>query len=50
MYVTITYFTGPYSLILASSKFAQDKYYTTFEDGYQDYLNPEFQKNPAMDL
>ena len=35
---------------LANKKFSKHKYYTTFEDGYQDYLNPEFQKNPAMDI
>ena len=35
---------------VANKKFASYKYYTTFEDGYWDNLNSEFQKNPARVL
>ena len=38
------------TVLLANKKFSKHKYYTTFEDGYQDNLNPEFQKNPAIVL
>ena len=38
------------TVLLANKKFSKHKYYTTFEDGYQENLNPEFQKNPAIVL